>query len=352
MRPGRGGNRVRLTNERLRIALVIGTLGLGGAETQLCRLAIELKSKGHVVKVFAIMDGGPLVDELVGNGVDFEIFYFRGFVYRDEVRGLVPGDLARSFRCVWQFWRSMWSFSPDVCEAYLLWAYILAIPGAALARVPVRISARRGLSSTVRLQRRVRAMRTIANSVTTVVVANSTLVAEDIRGVELCLPRRIEVIPNGIDIPSEVADVTSVPAKGLMVANLIEYKGHEDLLRALSLMRSPPEVTCIGGGPEKKRLEYLATELGLNDIVCFVGRLPNAGQEFAKYQFAILASHEEGMPNAVLEAMSYGVPVVATSVGGVPEISRGFSDRSASARPRSRRSRCGDRIDCGRDAPI
>jgi glycosyltransferase involved in cell wall biosynthesis len=105
-----------------------------------------------------------------------------------------------------------------------------------------------------------------------------------------------------------------------MVANLIAYKGHVDLLEALAMLADPPTVHLVGDGPERARLEGMAAELGLRDVVRFEGRQRGARDLFGHMQFAILASHEEGMPNAVLEAMAHGVPVIATAVGGVPEL--------------------------------
>jgi glycosyltransferase involved in cell wall biosynthesis len=304
----------------VRIALVTGTLGVGGTETQLCRLALELSKRGHDVKVFVIFSGGPLESRLIDDGIDFEIFGWPGFVYRDPVKGLVPEELINGVRVVFRFWTSLWRFEADVCHAFLSWSYMLAMPGAVLGRIPIRISARRGLSSTLGLPRRELALQSLSNRCATIVVANSKLVADDVIVHERNLPRLVVVIPNGVDLPSITADVTCSAPNGLVVANLIAYKGHRDLLEALALMDNPPSIRFAGDGPERSALVQLAEDLGVAHQVTFLGQVSNARTLFSDAQFSILCSHTEGMPNAILEAMSYGVPVIGTRVGGIPEL--------------------------------
>jgi glycosyltransferase involved in cell wall biosynthesis len=128
------------------------------------------------------------------------------------------------------------------------------------------------------------------------------------------------VIANGVDVPPVATDVRGEPAVGLMVANLNPWKGHADLVAAMQLLGSPPRIRCIGAGVEADRLHALVREVGLSDRVVFEGAVLDAAGEFAGVEFGVLASHREGLPNAVLEAMAVGVPMVATAVGGVPEL--------------------------------
>ena len=109
---------------------------------------------------------------------------------------------------------------------------------------------------------------------------------------------------------------------GVMVAGLDPVKGHDTLLRALAL-GAPPEllVLIVGDGALGPVLPGMAAELGLgDDHVRFLGRRNDVDRLLDAADFFVLPSRQEGFPIAVLEAMAHGVPVIATPVGGVPEL--------------------------------
>jgi glycosyltransferase involved in cell wall biosynthesis len=105
------------------------------------------------------------------------------------------------------------------------------------------------------------------------------------------------------------------------VANLIEYKGHRDLLLALALVRDrlPADwrLLCVGRNTGAgSLLKELTSTLDLEDHVWWVGEVREAGSFFFAADIALLCSHEEGFSNSLIEAMGHGAPVVATAVGG------------------------------------
>lgn len=310
----------RRSPTHLRIALVVGTLGRGGTETQLCRLARELTARGHSVRVFAVLEGGPLEETLRADGIPFEIISFPGFWYRHDDGAIAWDQVSHCLRSLHQFWWSLVRFRPHVCHSYLPLAYMVATPIAFAAGTRVRITARRSLPSRTTLSRRYQVLHRWSTRLANAVVANSTAVAEDTRRVEPAAANKMHIIENGVDVPTSQADVSVQPAEAVVLANLIAYKGHADLVEALYSMQRPPLVRFLGDGPERESLERAVREAGLKDRVEFVGRVSDAGMALAKAQFAIHPSHEEGLPNAVLEEMSWGLPIVATSVGGVVEL--------------------------------
>lgn len=105
---------------------------------------------------------------------------------------------------------------------------------------------------------------------------------------------------------------------------LFEKNGVEYFVRALPLLRQEMDVEAllVGDGPERGRLEALARELGVSDIVTFAGRRPNEEMPglLADADVAVLPSLMEATSVAALEAMSCGVPVAASRVGGLPQI--------------------------------
>jgi glycosyltransferase involved in cell wall biosynthesis len=135
-----------------------------------------------------------------------------------------------------------------------------------------------------------------------------------LRHVQRRLLNRIRVLPNGVDLhPRRSTTGEAI----VFVGRLIKGKGLDDLLTA---MRHLPDrrLTLVGEGPDRGRLERLAAGLP----VTFTGQVshPSALEHIAGAKCLVLPSHSEGFPNAILEAMSLGVPVVATRVGGTPAL--------------------------------
>jgi len=112
----------------------------------------------------------------------------------------------------------------------------------------------------------------------------------------------------------------------LIVGRLSREKDHLTLLEAVNRLRSQlctqltPHLAIVGEGPEKPRIEERVRRLGLDEYVTFAGQQSSAAPWYGIADVAVLSSLSEGSPNALLEAMATHVPVVATAVGGVPEI--------------------------------
>lgn len=111
----------------------------------------------------------------------------------------------------------------------------------------------------------------------------------------------------------------------LSVGRLSQEKGHADLVAALDHLRGLApglsfKLVLVGDGPERTRLEAEARTRGLSDRVVFAGHHADVRPFYALADVLVLPSYSEGSPNVLLEAMAAGLPVVATAVGGVPEI--------------------------------
>jgi len=116
------------------------------------------------------------------------------------------------------------------------------------------------------------------------------------------------------------------------VGRLSTEKGHADLLAALRLLlRDHPQLAIrlilVGDGIERATLERAAAAPDLASSVIFAGQCSNVWPYYSLADVFALPSHSEGSPNALLEAMAAGVPIVACKVGGVPETVE--DDRSA-----------------------
>ena len=152
-------------------------------------------------------------------------------------------------------------------------------------------------------------------------------------------PDRIHVIPNGVDTErfhprdrEEARRELGIPPAErvvLVVARLEPVKGIDLLVRALGALRlrqegTPPRAYIIGDGPERPALEALIRANGVADDVRLLGgRAPETLPAwYGAADLVCLLSHSEGCPNVVLEALACGKPVVATKVGGIPDLVR------------------------------
>jgi len=141
---------------------------------------------------------------------------------------------------------------------------------------------------------------------------------------------RVRVIPNGVDVRefarSPLAQAHDTAIVGLFVGRIDpDQKGLDTLVRAVALLPASPrlQIRLVGedwGGTD--RLRFLAQRLGVADRLTFVGKLsrPDLLREYARAQFFVLPSIFEPFGIVLLEAMAAGLPVVASRVGGIPEI--------------------------------
>jgi len=83
---------------------------------------------------------------------------------------------------------------------------------------------------------------------------------------------------------------------------------------------TPVRLILVGDGPERASIQRMAVSLGVSDRLILAGHQDDVTPYFAAADLAIISSDTEGSPNALLEAMAAGKPVVATAVGGIPEI--------------------------------
>lgn len=132
------------------------------------------------------------------------------------------------------------------------------------------------------------------------------------------------LIPNGIDlfaIRNACERYTKVPGRLLFVGRLEKMKGVDTLLRALTLCHTG-QLHIVGDGSERQRLQALAQELGTAERVVFRGRLTDDALflEYAEAEIFSGLSRSEALGNVFLEAEAAGCAVVATNVGGIPDI--------------------------------
>ena len=141
---------------------------------------------------------------------------------------------------------------------------------------------------------------------------------------------RVMTIPNPVMVPAESAVLADVPRRIVFLGRINADKGLEDLLRAMpAVLASVPDgELVIAGAGEVERFRALAAQLGVGRAVLFPGWVDGDGKAGLLTSAAVfvLPSHLEAMPMSVLEAMAWGLPVVATRVGGIPQAVRDGTD--------------------------
>lgn len=137
-------------------------------------------------------------------------------------------------------------------------------------------------------------------------------------------PDRLRFVPNAVDLnrfrPPAQRDQSVLRA--VFVGRHVAVKGLDVLLRAWAHAELPvgSRLTLAGDGPERERLMSLAKQLGVEESVTFPGLVQDVPALLAASNLYVQASHQEGLPNAVLEAMASGLPTVATRVSGHEDV--------------------------------
>jgi len=135
-------------------------------------------------------------------------------------------------------------------------------------------------------------------------------------------PEKVHVIFNGVhDVARALlADPCRSPVRIVSVARFERPKDHETLIRALAGLREVDwQLELVGDGPLQGRIHRLAKELGLSRRVHFLGYVADPAELLSRAQLFVLSSRSESFPRSILEAMRAGLPIVASSVGGIPE---------------------------------
>lgn len=208
-----------------------------------------------------------------------------------------------------------------------------SVPGtivARMARTPVVVSHEHTWSFKGRPVRRFLDRNVVARG-SDVVLAVSERDRQQMIEVERMRADRIRVLPNGIPTPTpsgaRVRASLGVPDDvGLIgaVGRLYAQKGYDDLISAIGVLkrRYPGPFRCLvfGHGPEQEKLQRLIDEQDLGQEIQLAGRREDIADLIPALDIAVLPSKYEGSPLAILEYMAGGAPIVATAVGGVPEL--------------------------------
>lgn len=299
-----------IPGERPKVLLVITKADIGGAQIHLLQILHNLS--GQYQFLLATGEEGFLVDQARNLGVRVEII-------PSLVRPIRPlRDIAAARATL----RLIRGFSPDLIHAHSFKAGVIARIVALLARTPCLFTAHGwaftpGAPSVQRLLGL--AMESVlcrlCRGVVTICRHDYELAARWKVGAE----SRRHLVRNAADpVPA-----TSLPGREpvtlVTIGRLTPVKNQKLILHAMTLLPGNITLTIIGDGSLKQDLSATISKLALGDRVTLAGEMVDPGQSLAAATLFIMSSDFEGLPISILEAMSAGLPVVSTDVGGVAE---------------------------------
>jgi glycosyltransferase involved in cell wall biosynthesis len=295
------------------VLILIDSLDGGGAERYVVDLASALRAQGWPVEV-ACSTAGVRADALAQAGVPVSV------LVGELVKRRVSGRYGRALR------RLILERRPAVVHAHLYASAAAAVQATRGLSVPVVVTEHTEAPWRGRRARTV--SRLVYQRVDHVVAVSSSI--RDVLVGEYDVPvERVEVLRPAAATSAAEADVPArhvagprAPVVGL-VGRLVPEKGVDVFLQAASLVTSVvphARFVVVGEGPLRADLERRAATLGLGETVTFTGFRADARQRIAGLDVLAVPSRSEGSPLVVCEAMAAGIPVVASRVGGLPDM--------------------------------
>ncbi len=301
---------------------ILPSLEMGGVERTLISLLPRLQEEGIEVKVCCLYRRGVLAEEMEKVGIPVITLGMRARM--DVDLKYLLGILRLAYLLKKE--------RVDIVHTHLYRANTPGRMAAILAKVPVIIANEHNIDSwktpsQMRMDR-------FLSQFTDKIIAVSNEVKEFYVN-EVGIPEnKLEVIYNGVDLKrfekdfdkkkkkKELGLPLSLPLVGT-IGRLQPQKDHKTFLKASSLiLKKFPKVhfLIVGGGSLRRELEDFTKNLEIEKNVHFLGERKDIEEILPLMDIFVLTSKREGFPITVLEAMACGVPVVATSVGGTPEI--------------------------------
>ena len=294
--------------KNLKICFIAGTLTQGGAERQLYYILKSLVSLGTQVRLICLTQKEYWEQRILDLGVPVTWV------------GKSPFKLLRLFRILRVVRKSM----PHLLQSQHFYTNLYAVAASRAAGIQGIGAIRNDARSEVRANGPLYG--NLSLKTPRAIVANSRIGIRN--AIELGVPaERLHLLPNVVDCQhfKLVDKKHSSTIRVITAGRLVEQKRFDRYLKILSKINKETQYTVkgvlVGEGPLKARLEDQARQLGLlPNLIQFAGATANISELYERTDVFLLTSDWEGTPNVLLEAMACGLPVVASRVGGVPDL--------------------------------
>jgi sugar transferase (PEP-CTERM/EpsH1 system associated) len=295
------------------------TLDVGGLERNVVNQVREGQRLGQRVSIVCLERPGTLAPQVEAMG--------ERVIALDKRPGLRPkliAQLVRAFR----------ELRPDVVHTHQLATLLYGGAAARLVRVPVVLHTEHGREP-YRTRRKTRMLARLAASFTDRFYCLTGDMADEVRAANVVGDGKVRVIQNGIDMSKFTAvehdraatrQSLAIPLDAPLigtVGRLSEVKRQDVLLESFAKVRQQvpdAHLVLVGDGPLLSELQALAEKLGVAQAVHFAGYQPSSAPYLQAMDVFALTSRSEGMPQAAIEASATTLPVVASRVGGLPEL--------------------------------
>lgn len=293
------------------VLLLVRELGIGGTERQLVETARCLPRDRFNPHVGCFRPDGPRRADLERAGVPVVHLPMRSFL---SSALFSASSLLVKYVC---------QHNIQVVHAFDAPLNLFSVPVAKFAGVPAVLSSQRGLRElTGRLTHQ--CLR-VTDRLTDAVVVNCEAMRRYLIEDEGVSPAKIRICHNAVDVEQYTRRAVESPWRGKTVIGVVcalrPEKSLDTLLRAFAKAARPDTVLVIvGGGPEERPLKSLASELNLGNTCHFEPATSDVALWLRRIDIFVLPSRTEGLSNSLMEAMACGCCVIATNVGGNPEL--------------------------------
>ncbi|MDR1365769.1 MAG: glycosyltransferase [Holosporales bacterium] len=320
------------------VRFVIGSTGIGGAEKQVAAVLPKLAERGWKARLVTL---SPDDDELAAAFFKNEINVIKpkSFRFTSGLFGIMC-----KFISILSHLYSEFKNRPGIVTVFMMSHSILF---GMTAYFLAHSKGKRIFSIRNTIDRQhsyfLRAYETFLYKFADCFVVNSHELAEQLIGTDKIPSSKVRIVNNAFECNQFSHQINQLSVRKklkienktkalLILARLVAFKGHDDLLYALSIAEqklsklTSDNWVCLfaGDGPEKARLEQKTKQLGLGRYVRFLGTCNNVNELLAICDLFVAPSHSEGMPNTVIEAMYMGKEVVGTDIMCMRELTQGL----------------------------